>query len=163
MIVKSTFELPFKIPIENHEQFAGSYGFADFSVEFDHIEREIDVIGSITKVKRTILHISYSPKTKLQYVEDIETVARIFIYDSLFYINKIIRAVKRRFSIMYIHEITVYDLPTTIYVEVDGTKAAYITNIEFLVDNDRAFTSEVKREVLNTITTEEIYPQYFFS
>ncbi len=132
MKIQAEFILPFKLPVKDELQQLSKYNFAEMSTVFNTVSEGYDVELNNVNMLRTALFVTYFPINGMENEEDHAVVARAFILNTIYHINKLIDAIRITFGLSYLHKISIRDLPTIINVDIDDECLAYFTNRDMI-------------------------------
>jgi len=161
MEIKANFKLPFKLPIKDELKLISKYHFANICTLFESVQQEIELIDNNAKILTTSLNITYFPNDDLGSEKDIKLILRSFIFNVIWYINRIIDAFRITFGLSYLRNITIFDLPTVIIIELNNEAIAYLTNTEFLNEDLLIITDTDLSKLTSTMTSMDIYTDIF--
>ncbi|TLS37259.1 HEPN domain-containing protein [Pseudalkalibacillus caeni] len=161
MLIKSYVEipLPFRLPIEEGNKAVTGYQNKIFQVEFKHSPLYLskDKI-EYTETIQTLLKITYIYDGDGVPSESSEMLRGI-IYNCLGFINNFLSALRFTNELNYIQEISVYDLPDFLPIEVDGETYLYITSPMQLIEEREILNGNDLSKTQQMLSTWEKHPE----
>lgn len=159
--IKSEIILPFKLPIKDGLKQLSKYHFAEMCVTYNTIEDGYDLELNNVNALRTALSITYYPTNGIENETDHVAIARSFILNCIYHINKLVDAMRITYGLSYLHRITVRDLPTVIVVEIDDECLAYFTNSDIIQEQVFVITQDDFAHVTSVMSSIDMYPEIY--
>lgn len=162
MEISMDIPLPFLIPIENNLKFVSGYPWAKFFITFDEYERTMFLYEGYNKdEKYSKLHVKYFPEESYISTKNTAELLRSAVLNSIWYINRLIDAARNCFGLEYLYNITIWDLPSTLLIEIEDEKHLYITTPEEILTEKFTINSQGLQLIGGTIATWDQYPEYY--
>lgn len=154
--------LPFEIPVEKGLKLVSGYPEVKFYTEFDNYERKTIVYDDYPEVQRcTLLNIKYFPEYSHINSLNKDEILRLTVLDSIWYINKLIDATRNNFGLDYLYNVTIWDLPSHLIINLDGEDYLYITNPQEIIREEFSINSDGLNLIGSTIGKSDNYPEFF--
>lgn len=114
-----------------------------FVFRFEQYEKKIFIADNTPKIETcTKLYVYHFPKyLDLASLTESEVLDLSFT-DSLAHVNGFIDAARHRFGLVHIYNVTLWDLPQIIKIQMNGKEFPYFTNPELLSTNDFIIVGE---------------------
>ncbi|WP_260286344.1 HEPN domain-containing protein [Peribacillus aracenensis] len=151
--------LPFVLPIEEGNKIVSNYNDKSFKIDFEHnilyvTENKVD----FEEINHTQLNITYVYDGE-GVPSETNDLLRGIIYNCLGYVNDFLSSLRFTHGLNYIKNISIYELPDQLPVEVDGQTYLYITSPMKLIEEREILNSNDLAKVQSNRATWEKYPE----
>lgn len=156
--------LPFEIPIEEGLKLVSGYPEVKFYTEFVSYERSTIIYNDFSEVQNcTLLKIKYFPEYPHVNSLNEDELLRLTVLDSIWYINKLIDATRNSFGLDYLYNLTIWDLPSHLIVNLNEENYLYLTKPQELLRERFSINSEGLNLIGATIGKSDNYPEFFLA
>lgn len=157
---KTRIPLPFIIPYENGTRIVSKYENDEYlSIKINQLTLyyKVDEQKEYDEDKQTELEITYISDNDIYPKEDL---TRMIFYKCYNYTNEFLSALRFAIDYNHIRNLTISDLPDYLTIEINDELCLYITSPMKLKKENTRINKEQAKQVINTLTTWENYPQY---
>jgi len=162
MEISLEIPLPFKIPVVNELKFVSGYPWAKFFIRFEMYERSTFFYEEYEKdEKYSKLYVRYFPEASYVTTPDTNELLRLAVLDSLWYINRLIDASRNCFGLEYLYNITIWDLPSILLIQIEDKKHLYVNNREKIPGENFMINSQGLQLIGRTVATWDQYPELY--
>lgn len=154
--------LPFSIPVEKNYQFLSKFESTVFVLRFEQYEKKTFIAENNPKIETcTKLFVYHFPKyPNLASLTEQEMLDLTFT-DSLAHVNGFIDAARHRFGLVHIYNVTLWDLPQIIKIQMNGKEFPYFTDPELLRSDDFLIDGEGLQLISETRGAWDSYPEFY--
>lgn len=152
--------LPFKLPFKEGLKVVSGYeNNKYFSIELEgyHLYISEDK-KNFDEINNTQLKVTYVYDDK-DVPSDVENLLRGIIYSCLGYVNDFLTSIRFTLDLNFVKDITVYDLPDYLHIEVDGKTYLYITAPMKLFKESEILPSKKLQLAQKMMVTWQKYPE----
>jgi hypothetical protein len=152
--------LPFKLPFKEGLKVVSGYeNNKYFSIELEHYNLYLsEDMKNFDEINNTQLIVTYVNDDK-DLTAEVENLLRGIIYNCLGYVNNFLTSIRFTLDLNYVKDITVYDLPDYLNIEVDGNTYIYITSPMKLFEESEILPSKKLQLAQKMMATWEKYPE----
>ncbi|MED3997805.1 HEPN domain-containing protein [Peribacillus frigoritolerans] len=152
--------LPFKLPFKEGLKVVSGYeNNKYFSIELEHYYLYLsEDKKNFDESNNTQLIVTYVYDDK-DVPAEVENLLRGIIYNCLSYVNDFLTSIRFTLDLNYVKDITVYDLPDYLPIEVDGNTYLYITSPMKLIEESEILPSKKLQLAQKMMATWEKYPE----
>jgi|GEM_PF-3374176 len=153
--------LPFKLPFKEGLKVASGYeNNKYFSIELENYNLYLtEDKEHFDEINNTQLRVNFV-YDDIDAPAEVENLLRGILYNCLGYINEFLAAIRFTLDLNYVKDITVYDLPDYLHIEVDGNIYLYITSPMKLIEEREILPSDKLHFAQKMLATWEKYPEF---